>query len=189
MRCFATTNRRLRRLVLRGAVGLGVSSVGAAAQAGPEQGDWLQTDSLSMLLASHDFTTRTNSSIRKVVNLSATVGLHHYVVDNVRLGVGLQLTQRLWPALPEGSSSLQRLAIMPQVGWNFYDPFYTALIFSYAPRTQGRAIADMALLPVLGVSVPVTKRMKFTFALETPFAFLYHRTVGLVALAGVSFRF
>jgi hypothetical protein len=175
-------------LLLRAAIALAVSALSASAHAGPKQGDVLQTDSLSMLLASHDYTTNTNSSIRKVLNLSGNVGLHYYFVDRVRIGMTLQLTQRLWPAPPPGSSSLQRFAMMPQLGWTFYDPFYTALIFSYAPRTQGRAITDLAVLAALGASVSVTKRMKFTVALEVPYAFLYHRTIGLVALTGVSFR-
>jgi hypothetical protein len=158
------------------------------AHAGPKRGDVLQTDSLSMLLVSHDYTTDTNSSLRKVVNLSENVGLHYYFADRVRAGLSLQLTERLWPKPPAGSSSLQRFALMPQVGWSFYDPFYTALIFSYAPRTLGRAIPDLAVLAALGASFPVTERMKLTIAVEVPFAFLHHRTLGLVALTGVSFR-
>jgi hypothetical protein len=171
------------------ALALVVSCVTVGAHAGPKRGDVLQTDSLSMLLVSHDYTTNTNSSIRNVINLSGNVGLHYYFVDRVRFGMNVQFTERIWPEPPGDSSRFQRFALMPQLGWSFYDPFYTALIFSYAPRTLGRAVPDMAVLAALGATFPITERMKFSVALEVPFAFLHHRTLGLVALTGVSFRF
>ena len=46
----------------------------------------------------------------------------------------------------------------------------------------------MAVIGALGAALPVTRRMKFSLALEVPYAFYYHRTLGLVALTGVSFR-
>jgi hypothetical protein len=179
---------RYFRWLLRAALTLAPLSLSTLAHAGPKRGDGLQTDSFSMLLASRDYTTQTNSTIADVVNLSANVGLHYYIVDRVRLGMSLQFTERLWPEPAPGASRFQRLAFMPQLGWSFYDPFYTALIFSYAPRTLGRAIPDLAVLVALGASFPVTDRMKFTVALDVPFAFLHHRTLGLVVLSGVSFR-
>jgi hypothetical protein len=159
------------------------------ALAAPKQGDVLQTDSLSMLLASHDYTTGTTSSLKNVLNVSANVGLHYYFVDRVRAGMNLQFTERVWPAVPAGSSRWQRFALMPQVGWSFYDPFYTALILSYAPRTMGRAKPDLAVLVALGAGLALTERIRLSFALEVPFAFLDHETLGLVAVTGVSFRF
>jgi hypothetical protein len=46
----------------------------------------------------------------------------------------------------------------------------------------------MAVLVALGAAFPVTKRVKLSLALEVPFAFLHHRTVGLVAVTGISIR-
>lgn len=166
-----------------------VSLPARAHAAPPRKGDWLQTDSLSMLLASRDFTTNKTSTLRKATNLSAVVGLHYYVVDRVRLGVGLQFTERLWPQPAPGTSRFQRFALMPQIGWSFHDPFYTALIFSYAPRTQGRAVTDMAVIGALGAAFPIARRVKFSIAAEVPYAFYDHQTLGLVGLTGVSFRF
>jgi len=165
-----------------------VCSVTTASPGAPKRGDVLQTDSLSMLLASHDYTTHTNTTLRNVLNLSGNVGLHYYFVDRVRVGMNLQFTERLWPEPPAGSSRFQRFALMPQVGWTFSDPFFTAIIFSYAPRTQGRAEPDAAILGALGAALPVTKRMRLSLAAEVPYAFLHHRTLGLVAVAGASFR-
>ena len=103
--------------------------------------------------------------------------------------MSLQLTERLWPEPPPNASRVERFAVNPQIGWGFFDPFYCALIFSYAPRTQGRAIADLAIIPAFGAALPVAPRVKFTLAVEAPYAFHHHRTLGLVALTGVSFRF
>ena len=141
-----------------------------------------------MLLANHDYTTGTNSSIRNALNLSANVGLHYYFVDRVRIGMNLQFTERLWPHPPEGSTRFQRFALMPQLGWSFADPFYVAAIFSYAPRTQGRSLPDMAVLGALGVAFPVSRRTKLSLAAEVPYAFGQHRTLGVVGVVGVSFR-
>ena len=181
--------RRALACLFGAAICFSSASVHTRAHAAPKQGDVLQTDSLSMLLASHDYTTKTSTSIKDTVNLSGVVGLHYYFVDRVRIGVGLQFTERLWPQPPLGASRFQRFALMPQLGWSFADPFYTALIFSYAPRTLGRANLDMAIIGALGAALPVTRRMKFSLALEVPYAFYYHRSLGLVALTGVSFRF
>jgi hypothetical protein len=181
--------RRTSAWLLATALWLALLSLPSRAQAAPKKGDWLQTDSLSMLLVTRDFTTNKTSTLRKATNLSAVVGLHYYFVDRVRVGMGLQFTERLRPEPTQGASRFQRFALMPQIGWSFYDPFYTALIFSYAPRTQGRAITDMALIAALGAAFPVTRRMKFSIAAEVPYAFYDHQTLGLVALTGVSFRF
>jgi hypothetical protein len=174
--------------LLRAAIVLAVASATVAAHAGPKRGDVVQTDSLSMLLASHDYTTQTNSTLRNAVNLSFNTGLHYYFVDRVRVGMNLQLTERLQPQPPAGSSRFQRFALMPQLGWSFYDPFFTALIFSYAPRTLGRAHPDLAVLAALGAGLRVTERVRCSVAVEAPFAFLQHRTVGLVAVTGISVR-
>jgi len=174
--------------LLGAAVVLALSCATVESHAGPKRGDVLQTDSLSMLLASHDYTTHTNTTLRNALNLSANAGLHYYFVDRVRIGMNLQFTERLWPEPPAGSSRFQRFALMPQLGWSFYDPFYTALIFSYAPRTLGRANPDMAVLGALGAAFPVSKRVKLSLAVEVPFAFLHHYTLGLVAVTGVSIR-
>jgi hypothetical protein len=175
-------------VLLGAAVVLVLTGLTGPAHAGPKRGDGLQTDSLSMLLASHDYTTHTNTTLRNAINLSGNVGLHYYFVDRVRIGMNLQFTERLWPEPTAGASRFQRFALMPQLGWSFYDPFYTALIYSYAPRTMGGATPDMAVLLALGAAFPVTKRVKLSLALEVPFAFLHHRTVGLVAVTGISIR-
>ncbi len=174
--------------LLRVAVVLALAGATTGAHASPKRGDGLQTDSLSMLLASHDYTTHKNTTLRNAVNLSFNTGLHYYFVDRVRIGMNLQFTQRLQPQPPAGTSRFQRFALMPQLGWSFYDPFYTALIFSYAPRTQGRALPDLAVLVALGAAMPITKRVKLSAAVEAPFAFLQHRTLGLVAVTGISIR-
>jgi hypothetical protein len=181
--------RRAIAWLFSAAICCAAASAHTVAEAAPKKGDALQTDSISMLLASHDYTTGESSSIKQALNLSAIVGLHYYFVDRVRVGMGIQFTERIWPQPPPGSSRFQRFALMPQLGWSFYDPFYTALIFSYAPRTLGRANPDLAIIPALGAALPVSRRVKLSLAVEAPFAFLYHRTLGVVGLTGVSFRF
>lgn len=176
------------RWLLGASLALATLFLPARAAAAPQQGDAIQTDSLSMLLVNRDYTAERTTSVRDAVNLSGNVGLHYYFVDRVRLGMNLQYTRRLWPDPPPGAGRFQRLALMPQIGWSFYDPFYAALIFSYAPRTLGRYLPDLAVLGAVGAAFPISRRMKVSVAAEVPFAFHYHRTLGLVAVTGVSFR-
>jgi hypothetical protein len=172
-------------------LGLGICAALAGyatgVSAAPKQGDVLQTDTLSMLLVNRDYTTRTTSSLKDNINLSATIGLHYYFVDRVRIGLGLQFTERLWPEPPPPVSRFQRFALMPQLSWNFHDPFYTALSFSYAPRTLGGDNLELAVLAALGAALPITRKVKITFAVQAPFVFRPRHSLGLVALMGVSF--
>lgn len=183
----SSSRRRFRQWLPRAGICGTLACYGAGAHAAPKQGDVLQTDTLSVLLVNRDYTTRATSSLEDTVNVSGIVGLHYYFVDRVRVGMGLQFTERVWPEPPAGVSRFQRFALMPQLGWSFHDPFYTALIFSYAPRTLGRANPDMAIIPALGAALPVADGVRISFALQAPFAFHYHRSLGLVALTGVSF--
>lgn len=140
------------------------------------------------MLVNRDFTDKTTTTITSAFNLSELVGLHYYVADRVRLGMTLQLTERITPAPEPGSSRLQRVALLPQIGWNFWDPLYTALALSYAPRTRGRRIPDVALMGVLGAGVSLSDDIRLSLALEVPWAFRYHQTLGLVVYTGLGFR-
>jgi hypothetical protein len=166
-----------------------LSCVSATGHAAPKRGEFLETNTLSMTLLSRDFTADTSTSVAEVVNLSGLVGIHYYFVDSVRLGVSMQGTARLWPEPEPGSSRAQRFAFLPQIGWNFYDPLFAAVLFAYAPRTRGRAIPDMSVAALLGVGVPLSDSVRFSVALEVPWAFYYHQTLSLAALTGLGVRF
>jgi hypothetical protein len=158
------------------------------AWAAGKQGEFLQTNSVGTSVVTRDFTTHHTTTIADYKNLSEFVGLHLYVLDRWRMGMNLQFTEQLAPAPPAGSSRFRTFAVLPQLGCNFYDPFYASLIYKIAPRTNGRSELDMAVQALLGVGVPVSSRVRATFALEAPFAFYIHRTLGLVVLAGMSIR-
>jgi hypothetical protein len=154
-----------------------------------KKGDFLQTDTLGMSLVTRDMTTRTTRTVGDATNLSEFVGLHYYVAERVRLGMNLQLTERLVPDPPTSQGRIQRFAFLPQVGWNFYDPFFTALVLGIAPRSEGKAQLNLTVQAVFGVSVPVSRHVSLSAALEVPWGYYPHQTLGLTALAGVAFRF
>jgi hypothetical protein len=158
----------------------------AHAEAAPKRGEWLETNVLSSTVASRDFDTRTTTTWRKQVNLAGAIGLHYYFADALRFGTSLQYTERLWPEPPPSSSRSQRFAIMPQLAWNFWDPCYVATLFSYAPRSHGKALTDMSISLLVGAGAPLSKRVRLGVAVEMPYAFYYHRALSLVALTGVS---
>jgi hypothetical protein len=175
-----------RKLAAAGIAAALVASAGSAQAAG-KQGEFIQTNTLGMSLLTHDLDHDTTRTVKDVVNLSEFVGLHGYVVDRVRLGVNFQLTERLWPEPPPGGR-IQRFAVLPQIGWNFYDPFFTALVFGFAPRTEGKEHLNLSLQGVLGVSIPISKRVRWSVAGEVPWTFYDRNLIGVTALTGIAIR-
>jgi hypothetical protein len=160
----------------------------STAWAGGKQGDFVQTDTLGMNVVSHNFDTGTTTTVSDAQVLSLFIGLHYYVVDNIRVGMNFQFSDQLGPSLPDGESSFRTFALLPQVGWSFYDPFFAALVVTIAPRTAGGANFDAGLQGVFGVSLPLAERVRATIALEVPWNFVIHQTLGLTPLLGVSIR-
>jgi hypothetical protein len=157
------------------------------AHAAGKRGEFIQTDTLGVSLLTRDLDKDTTRTIRDVVNLSEFVGLHGYVVDRVRLGANLQLTERLWPH-PAPGTRIQRFAVLPQVGWNFFDPFFTAVVFGFAPRTDGKGRLNLSLQGVLGVSLPLSQRVRLSIAGEVPYTFYDRHLIGVTALTGIAIR-
>jgi hypothetical protein len=159
-----------------------------ASGAGPSRGDVIQTDTVGMSMVTRDFTTHTTKTVADTTNLSEFVGLHYYFVDRWRLGMNVQLTEQLRPTPPADGSRFRSYALLPQLGCSFYDPFFAALVYKVAPRTNGQSKLDMAVQGLLGVSFAVSRRVRVSFAAEAPFAFHIHRTLGLTLLTGISIR-
>lgn len=169
------------------AVALSVLLCPALAHALGKQGEFIQTDAVGVSLLSHDLDTGHTRTLGDVVNLSEYVGLHGYVADRVRLGATLQLSERLWPSPAEGAR-IQRIAFAPQIGWNFFDPFFCGLIFGFAPRTEGKLRLNLSLQPLLGVSLPLWGRVRFSVLTEVPWTFYDRHLIGVTALTGISIR-
>jgi hypothetical protein len=175
------------RQIAAGAVTAAIALFAGSAQATGKQGELIQTDALGMNLYTRDLDHHTTRTVADVVNLSEFVGLHGYVVDRLRLGATFQLTERLWPE-PAPGGRIQRFAILPQIGWNFYDPLFTALVFGFAPRTDGKEHLNLSLQAVLGVSLPISKRVRFSLAGEVPWTFYDRNLIGVTALTGIAIR-
>ena len=179
--------RACRHLAKIGSFGVTLLAATVALGA-PKKGEWLETNVLSSTLVSRDFTAQTTTSVKDAVNLAAAVGLHYYFRDALRLGMSLQYTERLWPEPPPDSSRFQRFAFMPQLGWNFLDPFFVSTLFTYAPRTRGKAIPDLSISAMFGAAFPITERVRLGVSVEVPYAFYYHDVLSLVFLTGISVR-
>jgi hypothetical protein len=180
------TSESVRQLAA-GTITAALALFTSSAEASGKRGEFIQTDTLGMTLVTRDLDHHTTRSVRDVVNLSEFVGLHGYVIDRVRLGANLQLTERLWPD-PAPGSRIQRFAVLPQIGWNFYDPFFTALVFGFAPRTDGKEHLNLSLQAVLGVSLPISKSVRFSLAGELPWTFYDRNLIGFTALTGIAIR-
>jgi len=177
----------IRRRVLVSGFSLALAAAPAVADAA-QKGDLLQTDNLGMNVYSHDFTSDTTKTVGDAQKLSEFVGMHYYVADSIRVGMNLQFTEQLASAPAGGKSRFQTFALLPQVGWNFFDPFFAAVIFTLAPRTGGESKLDLGFQLLLGASLAISDRVRANVALEVPWNFYIHQTLGLTPLAGLSIR-
>jgi hypothetical protein len=159
-----------------------------SAHAVGKQGEALETDTLGVSLVSRDFDSKVTRNVTKTFNLSEFVGIHAYVVDRVRVGINFQFTERIWPALPSGSHSLQRFGLLPQVGWNFYGPLFSSLVFGVVPRTDGKDHLNLTLQVVLGASFPIAGPVRWSIAGEVPWTYYDHQMLGVTALTGIAIR-
>lgn len=171
----------------RALLSLAVLLAAPRAHAAGARGELIQTDTLGVSLLTRDLDKGTTRTVKDVVNLSEFVGLHGYVVDRVRLGANFQFTERLWPK-PDHGARFQRFAVLPQVGWNFYDPFFVALVFGVAPRTDASARLNLSAQAVLGVSLPLSNRVRLSIAGEVPYTFYDRQLIGVTALTGIAIR-
>jgi hypothetical protein len=69
-----------------------------------------------------------------------------------------------------------------------HGPLFAALIFGVMPPTSSGANFDLEVQGLLGVSIPVSDHVNVTGALEVPYNFDIHRTVGLTPLVGIAIR-
>lgn len=152
------------------------------------QGDFVQTDTLGMNVISHDFTTGTTKYLTDATVLSEFIGLHYFIVDGVRLGMNLQFSETLQPEPAAGKSRFATFALLPQIGWDFYGPMFAALVFTIAPRTSAGDNLDLGLQGVIGAGFPIADRVKMNLALEVPYNFKIHTTLGLTPLVGIGIR-
>lgn len=179
------TLKRLRAVAAAGAVDWLLFAAPAHAQ--PKQGTVVQTDTLGMSVLSYNFDTSKTTTVSDGAGLSEFVGAHYFFADGWRIGMNLQFTELLTTP-PPGGDRFSTFALLPQVGWHFYGPLFTALVFSFLPRTSGGAHLDMAVQGVIGAGVPVCDRVSLSGALEVPYNFYIHTTVGLTPLLGASIR-
>lgn len=181
-------NARARGSFVAAALAAACALSSAPAHAVGKKGDIIQTDTIGSSLVTYDLNAKTTKTLADVVNLSEFVGIHAYVIDRLRVGMNFQFTERLWPTLPPGKSRFQRFALLPQVGWNFYDPFFSALVFGVVPRTDGQQHVNLTLQGVLGVGFPLSSRVRLSVAGEVPFTYYDKHTLGFTALTGISIR-
>ncbi len=176
-------HRKLLAIVVMFGVGVAARTAAAA-----ERGDVIQTDTLGMNVFTRNFDKGTTKTIADAANLSEFIGLHGYVSDTVRLGANFQFTERLAPEPAHNGSRLQTFAILPQVGWTFVDPFFAALVFTYAPRTDGVSQLTLGFQGVIGAALPISDGVKLSLALEVPWNFHPNETIGLTPLVGIAVR-
>jgi hypothetical protein len=153
----------------------------------PKQGTIVQTDTVGMNVVSYNFDTSKTTTVGDAAGLSEFVGAHYFFADGWRVGMNLQFTEALTTPPPNGNR-FTTFALLPQVGWHFYGPLFAALVFGVLPRTSGGANFDLAVQEVLGAGVPLSDRVSLGGALEVPYNFYIHRTVGLTPLLGLAIR-
>jgi hypothetical protein len=157
------------------------------ARPGPKQGDVVQTDTLGMNLVSWNLDSGKTTTVADQAGLSEFVGAHYFVADKWRVGMNFQFTELLTTP-PKGTNPFWTFALLPQVGWHFYDPFFAAAVFTFAPRTRGAGNLDMGVQAVLGAGLKLADGVRLTGAIEVPYNFYVSRTIGITPLLGLSVK-
>jgi len=152
---------------------------------GPKRGEIVQTDTLGMNVVSWNLDTHKTTTVANQAGLSEFVGAHWFFADRWRAGMNFQFTELL-SVPPPGSDRFSTFALLPQVGWHFYDPFFAAVVFTFAPRTRSGADLDMGLQAVVGAGLKLADGVRLTLAAEVPYNFYIARTIGITPLAGLS---
>lgn len=163
---------------------LSLAKIAAAAEAG----EVVQVDNIGVPLYAHNFDTGKDTGIGDKLSIAEFLGAHYFVTDRVRVGAMVQVTEQFSGPLAKGADRWTTFALLPQVGWYFYDRFFVAGVFTYAPRSGGKDQLDLGVQAVVGGSLAITPSASFGYALEVPYNFHVARTVGITPLVGLSYK-
>jgi hypothetical protein len=148
----------------------------------------VQADNIGLPLYTYNFDSASGTSFTEKPRLSEFMGAHYYITSTVRVGMMLQWTEQYGGALDAGADNFTTFALLPQVGWNFYDHFTAAAIFTYAIRASGKPEYDLGVQALVGYAVPITEGVSFNAAVEIPYNFHLARTLGVTPLVGFGYR-
>ncbi len=162
------------------------SSALAAPAAAREAGAVVVVDNVGVPLYTHNFDTGKDLGIGDKLFVSEFLGAHYFLTPTVRVGMMAQWTEQYSGDLAAGADHFSTFALRPQVGWNFYDHFSAAAIFTYAIRAGGKDQYDLGVQALLGYGLPITKHAALNLLLEVPYNFRLARTVGVTPLTGLT---
>jgi hypothetical protein len=164
---------------------VGVPAPGAFAA---EAGEVAQVNNVGVPLYSHNFDTGKDTSVGDRLSIAEFLGAHYFVTSRVRVGMMVQLTEQFAGDVAPHADHWTTFALLPQVGWYFYERFFVAGVFTYAPRSGGKDQLDLGLQAVVGGSIPLTPYASLGYALEVPYNFRVARTIGITPLVGLSYK-
>jgi hypothetical protein len=153
-----------------------------------EAGDVIQANNIGLPLYTYNFDKGSGTSIADKQYLAQFMGAHYFVTRSVRVGMMFQWTEQFGGELSPGADHFTTFALLPQVGWNFYEHFSAAAIFTYAVRAGGKAQYDLGVQALIGYALPITEGAAFSAALEIPYNFHVARTLGVTPLLGFVYR-
>jgi hypothetical protein len=152
-----------------------------------EAGDVTQADNIGIPLYTHNFTTGKDITIADKLLVSEFMGAHYWLTDRLRIGMMFQLTEQFAGDLAPGSDHFQVFALLPQIGYNFYDHFQAAAIFTYAPRAGGKDQMDLGFQALVGYSFAIRQGASFGAAVEIPVNLKLATTIGATPILGFSY--
>ncbi len=160
--------------------------VAGSPAAAREAGDVVVVDNVGVPLATHNFDTGKDVGVGDKLFLSEFVGAHVFVTSTVRVGMMFQWTEQYTGELAPGADHFTTFALLPQVGWTFYDHLSAAAIFTYAARAGGKDQFDLGVQALLGYGLPITRNAALNVAVEVPYSFRLARTIGVTPLVGLT---
>lgn len=167
---------------LAGAVCLAVCARADAREAG----DAVVVTNIGVPVYTHNFDTGKDTGVGDKLLISEFLGAHYFLTSKVRVGMMVQWTEQYTGPLAAGSDHFSTFALLPQIGWNFYEHLSVSAIFTYAPRASGKDRLDLGVQALFGYGLPITKNATLNLLLEVPYNFQLARTIGVTPLAGLT---
>ncbi len=115
-------------------------------------------------------------------------GIGCFVTDQIRLGMNLQFTEKVFP---EPATNLTHFGLLPQVNVHVWGPWTASLVPSFYPVFDGVSDFHFAMQGVLTAGFPLEQGFTATVSLEVPWFFRISastdETVGITTIIGVSY--
>jgi hypothetical protein len=151
-----------------------------------EAGDVILVNNVGVPLYTHNFDTGKDVGVGEKLYVAEFIGAHYFVTRTVRVGMTFLWAEQYTGVLAPGADRFTMFALLPQVGWSFYDHFSAAAVFCWAPRAAGKDQYDLGVQAAVAYGLALAKNATLNLLLNVSYNFHVARTLGITPLTGLT---